>query len=447
MVLPGIYGDLFADAEMAAVFSDAATLQGMLDFESALARDEAAEGIIPAEAAPVIAQACRADLYDMADIGRQTTLAGNPAIPMVKLLTAKVAEADKSAARWVHWGATSQDAIDTGRLIQCAAGLRLIEERIDRLAAILARDADRHRATVMPGRTLLQHALPTTFGLKAAYWLDALIGHAASLTRINPATPLQLGGAAGTLASLGERGSALQERMTGFELAVPWHTTRQALVRMGAELGLLSGTLGKIARDVMLLMQTEVAEAFEPAETGKGGSSALPHKRNPVQLLAMAAIATRTPGLVSTLFAALPQEHERAVGGWHAEWETLPQLFTLTGAALNHAIAMLDRLEIDADRMRANLDITQGLVLSERIALALGEKMPRIEAKSIVETACKRAVNEKKHLRDILAHDPRVTIHLNAERLDTLFDPATYLGASEAVIERVLALYRLTFTG
>lgn len=441
----GIYGELFSDSEMATLFSDRATLQGMLDFEAALARDEAAEDIIPAAAAGPIAAACRADLYDLDDIGRQTTLAGNAAIPMVKLLTAKVAETDREAARWVHWGATSQDAIDTGRLVQTAAALRLIEQRLAGLAGVLAALADAHRQTVMPGRTLLQHALPTTFGLKAAQWLDAIVAHAAILVAIAPLMPLQLGGAAGTLASLGDKGAALQERMTGSATAMPWHTTRAALARLGAELGLIAGTLGKIGRDVILLMQTEVAEVFEPAAAGKGGSSALPHKRNPVQSLAMSAIAGRTPGLVATLLSALPQEHERAVGGWHAEWEVLPELFTLTGASLAHATAMLAGLEVDAARMRANLDLTGGLILSERIAMALGETMPRMEAKALIEIACKKAVNERRPLRQVLAMEPRVTTHLDAAALDALFDPSTYLGASEAMINRALTSYALHF--
>lgn len=440
---PGLYGNLFADPEMADLFSDRATLQGMLDFEAALARDEAAEGLIPAGAAGPIAAACRAELYDIAEIGRQTTLAGNPAIPMVRLLTGKVAETDPEAARWVHWGATSQDALDTGRLIQIAGGLRLMAGRLDRLAGGLAKLADRHRRTVMAGRTLLQHALPITFGLKAAYWLDAVLSHAAALSRLTPGVSLQLGGAAGTLASLGEGGPALQERMMGFELAVPWHTTRQGLARIGAEMGLIAGTLGKIGRDVALLMQTEVAEAFEPAAAGKGGSSALPHKRNPVQAVALAAIATRTPGLVATLLAALPQEHERAVGGWHAEWEALPELFVLAGAGLQQAVALIDGIEIDVARMRANLDLTGGLILSERIALALARHLPRLEARALVEEACQQATAQGRHLRDLLGADPRITAHLDAAALSALFEPSTYLGANDAVIDRVLALHRL----
>lgn len=441
----GIYGELFSDAEIRQLFSDRATLQGMLDFEAALARDEAAEGIIPAEAAAAIAAACRAELYDLEDIGRLTTLSGNPAIPMVRLLTAKVAETDQEAARWVHWGSTSQDAIDTGRLVQIASALRLIEMRIAELCTILARLAERHRATIMPGRTLLQHAAPTTFGLKAAFWLDALIGHAAALVNMSPSTPLQLGGAAGTLAALGDKGPALQERMTGSATALPWHGTRQSLARLGAEVGLLAGTLGKIGRDIALLMQTEVGEVFEAAEPGRGGSSAMPHKRNPVQSLAMSAIADRTPGLVANLLAAMPQEHERGIGGWHAEWEILPQLFTLAGASLNHAIGMMRRIEIDTDRMRQNLEMTRGLILSERIVMALGEKIPRLEAKTMVEIACKKAINEKRHLRDIIASEPRISVHLDAATLDRLFDPAGYLGATEAMIERALTLHALHF--
>ena len=436
-----IYGELFADAECRTLFNDQATLQGMLDFEAALARGEADEGIIPAATVMPIVSACRAELYDIAEIGRQTTLAGNPAIPMVKLLTAKVAETDKAAARWVHWGATSQDAMDSGRLFQASAGLELIEARIAILSGTLAGLADKHRVSIMPGRTLLQHALPTTFGLKAAYWLDALLGHACALKNLRPMPRIQLGGAAGTLASLDDAGPGLRIRMSGTEAAAPWHTTRQVFGRLGAELGLISGTLGKIGCDIMLLMQTEVGEVREPAEAGKGGSSAMPHKRNPVQSLAMAAIAERTPGLVATMFSSLVQEHERAIGGWHAEWETLPQLFTLTSASLKHAIGLLGGLEVDTVRMRANLEMTQGLVLSERISLALAEKIGRLEAKAIIEEGCRATIAKQIHLRKVLGEDTRVTTHFDGAALDQLFDLATYLGASASTIDQVLHRY------
>lgn len=443
-----LLGDLFEDPLMVERFGDTATLQGMLDFEAALTEAQAGEGIVPAAAVAPIAAACRADLYDIAEIGRQATLAGNPAIPMVKLLTAEVTRHDVGAARWVHWGATSQDAIDSGRAGQIRAGLSLILDRAGEMAQTLADLAETHRHTVMPGRTLLQHALPTTFGLKAAYWLDAITGHVCALRGVVPDWPAPLGGAAGTLASLGARGAALQLKLAADNtskaagLPIPFHTTRQEFARVGCELGLLAGTLGKIARDIMLLMQTEVAEVFEPAEAGKGGSSALPHKRNPVQSLAMAAIAQRTPGLVSTLLVAMTQEHERAIGGWHAEWEVLPELFVLAGASLNHALPLLKGLEIDAHRMRTNLDLTHGLILSERVALALGETLGRTAAKTIVEDASRAAIAGRRHLRDVLGTDPLVTASLDERALDALFDPATYLGATQAVIDRALARFR-----
>ncbi|HRJ70223.1 MAG TPA: 3-carboxy-cis,cis-muconate cycloisomerase [Beijerinckiaceae bacterium] len=437
-----LYGELFEDHEMLTLFSDHATLQGLLDFEAALSSAQAAEVIIPHNALAPILAACRAELYDTAGIGREATLAGNPAIPMVKRLTEEVARRDLEAARWVHWGATSQDAIDSGRAAQVRSALELLVGRALRLTRALAARTQADRDTVMAGRTLLQHALPMTFGLKTAYWLDALIGHVEALRAVVPTSPVPLGGAAGTLASLAGKGAALQQRLTGAAAPVPFHTGRQSFVRIGCELGMLTGTLGKIARDIMLLMQTEVGEAFEPAASGKGGSSTLPHKRNPVQSLAISAIALRTPGLVSTLLSAMVQEHERAAGGWHAEWEVLPELCILAGAALSHAIPLIEGLEIDAARMRSNLDLTQGLVLSERVALALGERIGRAEAKAVLAEASRSALARGLHLRAVLAEDPRVAGQIDPASLDAMFDPSTYLGATHAIIDRVLARCR-----
>jgi 3-carboxy-cis,cis-muconate cycloisomerase len=443
----GLYGELFADAGMAAIFSDRAAVQAMLDFEAALARAEAAVGVIPKEAAEPIAAACKAELYDIAEIGRQTTLAGNPAIPLVKLLTAEVAKANPEAAKWVHWGATSQDVIDSGAAMQAGRACDLLTDRIAAICHRLAALADRHRRTVMAGRTLLQHAVPTTFGVKAAHWLDDMV-QAHDDMQISGLPRLQFGGAAGTLASLGPRGAEvadklMQTRGLGFMgIAEPWHTQRRLLLHTASKLGMLIAGLGKMARDVALMMQSEVAEAFEPAAGGRGGSSTMPHKRNPVLATAILAAAHRAPGLVATMLTAAVQEHERAVGGWHAEWETLPQLFKLAGAATKHAATLLDGIEIDAGRMRANLELTMGLVMSERIALALAEKVGRAEAKRIVEATSKRTILDKRHLRETLRTDPAVAAHLDEGAIATLFDPETYLGATDAIIDAILARYR-----
>ena len=349
----------------------------MLDFEAALARAQARLGVIPAAAAPAIAARAEAELFDVAAIGRAAARAGNPAIPLVRRLTALVAEHDEPAARFVHWGATSQDAMDTGLVLQLRAFLGPLEADLGRLAAGLARLAEEHRDTAMVGRTWLQQALPTTFGLKAAGWLDAVGRHRQRLAELRPRLlVVQLGGAAGTLASLGGRGLEVADALAG-ELglaapALPWHGARDRVAELAAWLGLLVGTLGKVARDWSLMTQTEVGEVLEPAGEGRGGSSTMPHKRNPVAAAAVLAAAVRAPGLVATMLSAMVQEHERGLGGWHAEWETLPELAVLAAGALRQAAETVEGLEVDRGRMRANLGLTRGLIMAEAVQMALG---------------------------------------------------------------------------
>jgi 3-carboxy-cis,cis-muconate cycloisomerase len=416
----------------------------MLDFEAALARAEAAAGLIPAAAAEAIARVCVADNFDLADLAQATAQAGNPAIPMVKRLTALVEKADASAARFVHWGATSQDATDTGLVLQMRAALASLEEDLRRLSDALATLAKLHARTPMIGRTLMQQAVPVTFGLKAAGWLSAVersrkrVAAAGATARV-----LQFGGAAGTLASLGDRGlDVAKELAKALDLdlpELPWHTQRDRPADLAAALGLLVGTLGKIAHDISLLMQTEVGEAFEPAGHGRGDSSTMPHKHNPIGCAVVLAAAIRVPQLVATLLAAMPQEHERGLGGWHAEWETMPEVFRLAAGALRHTTDITAGLTIDAKRMGENLDATDGLVMAEAIMMALGDRIGRLEAHHLVEAACGRAVAEGRHLRDVLAQDPAVTAHLSPEALDRLFAPDSYLGVAERFVQRVLA--------
>jgi 3-carboxy-cis,cis-muconate cycloisomerase len=429
---------------MAAVFSDRARLQGMLDFEAALARAEAAVGLIPSAAADAIARACQADRFDLHALGRQTAQAGNPAIPLVQRLTALVAADDPVAAGFVHWGATSQDAMDTGLVLQLRAGLGAMEPDLRRLLAALAALAEAHARTPMIGRTWLQHAVPVTFGLKVAGWLSAV---ERSRDRIEAAgrlaCVLQFGGGAGTLAALGSRGldvAAALAKLLDLSLPdLPWHAQRDRLADMGAALALLVGTLGKMARDLSLLMQTEVGEVFEPAEEGRGGSSTMPHKRNPVACAVVLAAAARVPNLAATLFAAMPQEHERGLGGWHAEWETLPQIFLLASGALQHIADAIDGLTVDPRRMRENIDATSGLVMAEAVTMALAERIGRSEAHHLVEAACRRAVEQGAQLRDVLGHDPAVVEHLTDDQLDRLFVPESYLGVAEDLVRRALA--------
>jgi len=442
-----LLGSLWGSAEASALFTDGARLQGMLDFEAALARAEARTGVIPASAAPAIGSKCRAELFDIAELARATARAGNPAIPMVARLTALVAAQVPESARYVHWGATSQDAMDTGLVLQLRGFLAVLGTDLGRLAAALARLAEAHKATPLVGRTWMQHALPVTVGLKAAGWLDAIERHRERLSEVGGrCLVLQFGGAAGTLAALGGRGlevaEALAQELDLALPALPWHAHRDRVAEIGTALGLLVGSLGKIARDLSLLMQTDVAEVFEPGGEGRGSSSTMPHKRNPVTAAVVLAAATRAPGLVATLLSAMVQEHERGLGGWHAEWETLPALCTLGAGALQHMAETIEGLEFDPGRMRANLEATHGQILAEAVTMALGSRIGRLAAHELVERACRQATVTRRHLREVLAEDPVATKHLSPVDLDRLFEPCNYLGSAAAFVDRVLASRR-----
>ncbi len=445
---PGCLLDsLFTTDAVREVFSDRGRLQRMLDFEAALARAEARSGVIPPSVVPAIEAKCRAELFDLAALGRATALAGTPAVPMVKRLTALVGEADREAMRFVHWGATSQDAIDTGLVLQLRDALDLIEADLPRLAEALTRLADEHRRTPVVGRTWMQHAVPLTFGLKAAGWLDAVGRHRTRLREIRPRVlALQFGGAVGTLAALGSRGldvaAALAEELKLALPDLPWHSHRDRVAEVATTLGLLVGTVGKIARDIALHTQTDVAELFEPVAEGRGGSSTMPHKRNPVASVATLAAAIRVPALVSVMLTGMVQEQERGAGGWHAEWETLPEIVMLTAGALRHTVETISGLEVDVARMRQNLEATRGQILAEAVAMVLGRRIGWPTAHELVGEACRRASEQGRHLRDVLAEDPRVGVHLTAEDLDRLFDPTNYAGVAEALIDRAIAASR-----
>lgn len=426
------------------LFSDHTRIQRMLDFEAALARAQARVGVIPAAAANVIAKNCVASQIDFVVLERDTELAGNLAIPLVKQLTALVAKDDVEAAKFVHWGATSQDAIDTGLVLQLRDALDLFDHGLVDLSRALIAQIKQHRTTLMVGRTLLQHALPITFGLKVAGWLDAITRHRARLNEIRPRIlVLQFGGAVGTLAALGSQGNdcaaALAQELNLALPAIPWHGQRDRIVEVAALLGLVVGTLGKIARDVALCMQTEVGELAEPSAPGRGGSSTMPHKRNPIGCAAALSAAIRVPGLVSTMLSATPQEHERGLGGWQAEWDTLPEIFTLASDALDHMTTVIVGLEVTVERMRANLDQTKGLIMAEAVATALATHLGKLKAHRIIEHACNKAIKESRHLREILAEEPLIQTQITAAELEKLMNPANYLGATQQFIDRVLA--------
>ena len=439
-----LFDAYFTAAAMREVFSDRGRVQGMLDFEAALARAEASVGLIPQVAVAPIETACQAERYDFAALAEAIGSAGNSAIPLVKALGKVIASGVPEAERYVHLGATSQDAMDTGLVLQLRAALNLIETDLHHLSDALARQAQAHADTPLAGRTWLQHATPVTLGMKIAGWLGALTRHRQRLQELKPRLlTLQFGGASGTLAALGDKALPVAEALAkqlNLQLPEqPWHTQRDRLVEFASVLGLIAGSLGKLGRDISLLMQTEAAEVFEPSAPGKGGSSTMPHKRNPVGAAVLISAATRVPGLVSTLLSAMPQEHERSLGLWHAEWETLPEICCLVSGALRQAQIIADGLQVDAARMRQNLDLTQGLVLAEALSIVLAQRLGRDAAHHLLETCCKRAVAEQRHLRAVLGDDPQVSAELSADELDRLLDPAHYLGQARVWVERALA--------
>jgi len=434
---------LFTTPAMREVFSDRQRIQRMLDFEAALARAIARTGIAPADAAEGIRDCCRTELYSVENLSREAPAAGNVAIPLVKALTAEVAKKDAKAAGFVHWGATSQDAIDTGLALQIREALEIFDADLKRLADLMATLAEKYAGAAMAGRTWLQQAPPVTLGLKIAGWLDAIERHRERLREARGrALVVQFGGAVGTLAALGERGPkvarALAEELRLELPAIPWHTHRDRLAEVAATLGLLTGTLGKIARDVSLLMQTEVGEVSEPGGAGRGGSSTMPHKRNPVASAAILAAAIRVPGLVSTMLSAMVQEHERGLGGWQAEWETLPEICLLTHGALARTTEIAAGLETDEARMAENLSATRGLIFAEAVAFALAERIGRQEAVALVEEACRKAVTERSDLLTILLADKRIAKVMTREEIAEQLEPGRYLGAGAQWIEAVL---------
>jgi len=441
--LSPLLAPMLSSAAMRAICDDAACLQRMLDFEAALARAEAATGVIPANAVGPIAAACRAEAFDLGALAEAATRSGTLAIPLVKALTTSVAKVDPDAARYVHWGATSQDVVDSAAMLGLRAAIDALLLDIGRAIAGFAKLARAHRGTAAVARTWLQHALPMPFGLKLAEYAAALHRSRARLRRLRKeAVALQFGGAAGTLAALGGNGLRVAEQLAlelGLSLPdAPWHTHRDRIAEAASVMAILAGTCGKIARDVSLMMQTDVAEAFEPSGEGRGGSSTMPHKRNPVASATALAAATMAPNLAATIFAAQVQDHERSAGPWHAEWPVLPMLLLVTSGALAAIVDIAEGLEVDAGRMRLNLGATHGLIMAEAVTMKLAEKIGKSAAHHLVESASKKAVAEKRDLRDVLAGDAKVTAHLDADTIAKLFEPMAYQGVSQALIDRLL---------
>lgn len=431
----GLYAALFHDSEVAAEFSEARFIQYMLEVEAALALAQSKLGVIPPEAGAAIAAGTTVLELDMQQLMVSTEKSSLPVPELVRQLRAQVGG---EAASYVHWGATSQDIMDTALVLQIRPALAVIENNLAGVITNLAELADRHRDTIMAGRTHSQQALPIPFGLKVAGWLAPLVRHRQRLAEIKPRLLcVQFGGAAGTLSVLGESGLQVQAALAGeLNLTVPpmpWHTQRDNLVELAGWLSLVSGSLAKMAQDIILLAQTEIGELRESADSTRGGSSTMPQKHNPVISELIIAIARHNATLLSSMQQALIQEHERATHGWQLEWLTLPQMVTLTAAAVKKALFLAQNLQVDTDRMRHNVEASNGLMFAEAISFALTGSMSRSEAIALVKQACLVAVEQDRHLLDVVKEKTQAPVDWQ-----TLKDTSAYSGSSHAFIDNVL---------
>jgi 3-carboxy-cis,cis-muconate cycloisomerase len=442
-----LFRPIFVPERFSKAVSGRAWIGAMLEAEGALAVAQARAGLIPHQAAEIIVSCCDADRFVPEEIGRKGHAQGNPVPPLVHSLTRAVARVSEDAAGHVHKGATSQDIMDTAAMLVCQNALGLVLAEIDGISAACARLADTYRDTITPGRTLLQQALPTTFGKKAAGWLVSVLEARTRLRELRQSgLAVQLGGAAGTLASLGPAGTqVLGEFARELDLAepvVPWHTDRVRISDIGGVLSLVAGVMGKISQDVILMAQTEVGEVAEPAGEGRGGSSTLPHKQNPILSVIAAANARRVLDLSHTLQVAMVGEHERATGAWHSEWETLSDALALAGGAAAAVREVTEGLEVYPAKMLENLNATGGLLLAENVATVTAEHLGRLEAHELVEEASHRALESGRSFREELLSEPRLGEVLSEGEIDAALDPAHYLGSAGEFVDRALTLYR-----
>jgi 3-carboxy-cis,cis-muconate cycloisomerase len=434
---------LFTTERVREIFSDQTRVQRMLDFEAALSRALEKTGVAPTKSAAAVARQCHAKLYALSELATAAAQAGNVAIPLVKQLTGRVAKSKKVAAGYVHLGATSQDVIDTAVVLQLREAIDDTDTSLLRLSKQLEKLVIAHRGTVLAGRTWMQQAAPITLGLKFAGWLDALDRHRERLAQTRKRVEvLQFGGAVGTLAALGNNGPRVAAALAGeLKLALPeisWHTQRDRFAELATSYGLLLGTLGKIARDISLMAQTEVAELAEPSVAGRGGSSTLPQKQNPVGCSVILSASIRVPGLVSTMLSSMVQEHERGLGGWQAEWETLPEICILAAGALAHLEQILASLQVDQKAMARNLQAANGLLMAEAVSTALAKKIGRMEAHQLVEQAAHHAIESGKSFRDVLAENKEISKYLSRTDIDRLLRPGNYIGDAQATVDRVV---------
>jgi 3-carboxy-cis,cis-muconate cycloisomerase len=442
-----MFDNLFTAPPVNALLSDEALIDAMLRFESALAATQADLGLVPQKAASVIGDCCSRQLFDVNDLLRSAERDGNPAIPLVKAIGKRVAAMDPDATKYVHMGATSQDVIDTGLMLCTKRALELVFANLASIEERLIELIERQRRTFLPGRTLLQHARPISFGLKAAAWLDG-IARCRRMLQQDASTSLavQFGGAVGSLAASGPKGLEILEALARkLDLAtpeVPWHTQRDRIGRLGMDLALVGTALAKIAQDVVLLMQTEVAESAEDLGSGGGGSSTLPHKQNPIAPTKILANAKRIPALAAALLTSMVHEHERSPGGWHAEWVVFPEIIRAVGGSAAHALELVSGLQIHPERMLANIDLTNGLIFAENISIELAKSLGKSAAHGLVTRASQRARQTGVHLRKVLEEDVTVKNLLDSGGLDRLFSPETGEELTDELINRVLARCR-----
>ncbi|MEC6739161.1 3-carboxy-cis,cis-muconate cycloisomerase [Acinetobacter baumannii] len=440
-----LYASLFYQKDVTDIFSDSSLVTYMIQVEVALAQAQAQVGVIPQNAANTIAQVAEhaLDKFDFSALAVATGLAGNIAIPFVKQLTAIVKDIDEDASRYVHWGATSQDILDTACILQCRDALNIIEAQLQQCYSTALEQAKQYRHQVMIGRTWLQQALPITLGHKLARWASVF---KRDLDRIQAmksrVLTAQLGGAVGSLASLQDQGSLVVSAFAKqLNLTVPtstWHGERDRIVEIASVLGMIVGNTGKMARDWSLMMQTEIAELFEPTAKGRGGSSTMPHKRNPVAAASVLAAANRVPVLMSSIYQSMVQEHERSLGAWHAEWLAVPEIFQLCAGALSRTGEVLQGFEVNAKHMQQNLECTSGLIMAEAVMMALAPKIGRLNAHHLVEAACKTAVAQNQHLFDVVSQLDEVKGQFSQEEIRNIFKPENYLGNIQQQIDAVL---------
>jgi 3-carboxy-cis,cis-muconate cycloisomerase len=437
-----VFRDIFSTEAMRGVFSDENRVQKYLDFEAALARAQARLGIIPKEAAEEICRHCHVAEIDFGKLKSRTERIGYPVLPVVQQLVGLCRD---GLGEWCHWGATTQDITDTATVMQIREALILIERHLDGIAGALAALARKYRDTPMAGRSNLQQAVPITFGYKMATLLAAFARHRERLNELRSRVLVgEFGGAAGTLSSLGGRGLTTQaELMKELKLGVPaiaWHTVRDCIAEVGCFLGLVTGSCGKIALDVKLLMQTEVEEVYEPFHEGRGSSSTMPQKRNPISSVYITALVSVVRQQVAALLDAMVEDHERATGPWEIEWIVIPEIFCFTAGALAQTEFVLTGLQVDEKKMRANLDLTKGLIVSEAVMMGLGPYLGRQYAHDLVYDICRKVVATGRPLVDLLAENAEIAKHLDRPALEKLCDPANYLGEAGAMVDRVLAM-------